>query len=403
MDSHEALDYLNSEEAKQYVGGVVFVSIIMVIGIVGNVHVLLVYSLFMKPSNHRIFILVLGVLDFITCIVGMPFILVDLRHPLTFTLVAPCKILRFINYFICSSSALMLIVIATDRYRKICVPLGRQISQTFAKILCLVVMCIALLMSWPAPVLYGVATVPTSDPNINGTRCYTENRPNFDKLQGYFNAGLVLIVLISFVVLVVLYCLIWRVIAKHGSVKTSGYKEHSKETSSNIHTTESQEMTSGTQDSSNDHAPEISQHTTVTETKSIASEFSSKIVSNKSSNAGKYEMRNKTDKPQPETKKLDRSKRTTLMFLIITAVFFLSYVPHLALKIAAFMKKRFVEDMSFEGKVAYNTFVWCFFMNNAANCFIYGFVDLRFRAEIVRMYGKLKLRIMSLFNLLFSK
>lgn len=254
-------------------------------------------------------------------------------------------------------------------------------------------------MSWPAPVLYGVATVPTPDPNINGTRCYTENRANFDKLQGYFNAALVLIVLISFIVLVVLYCLIWRVIVKHESVKTTGYKEFSKETSSNLHTTECQEMTSGTQDSSNDNAPEISQHTTVTETKSISNDVNSKIASNKFCT----EMKSKPDKSQPETKKLDRSKRTTLMFLIITAVFFLSYVPHLALKIAAFMKKRFVEDMSFEGKVAYNTFVWCFFMNNAANCFIYGFVDLRFRAEIVRMYGKVKLRIMSVLNLLISK
>jgi hypothetical protein len=50
------LQDLNYEEAKQYIGGVVFVSIIMIIGIIGNLHVLYVYSFRMKPSNHRIFI-----------------------------------------------------------------------------------------------------------------------------------------------------------------------------------------------------------------------------------------------------------------------------------------------------------------------------------------------------------
>jgi hypothetical protein len=110
-----SLSKLNQEEAKQYIGGVVFVTIIMIFGFVGNLHVLLVYAFRIKPSNHRIFILVLGALDFTTCIVGMPFIIVDLRNPLTFTMSFACKTLRFINYFICSASILTLLVIAADR------------------------------------------------------------------------------------------------------------------------------------------------------------------------------------------------------------------------------------------------------------------------------------------------
>lgn len=115
MNSGLSLDELNHEEAKQYVGGVVFVTLIMTIGIIGNSHVLFVYAFRMKPSNHRIFILTLAVLDMITCIIGMPFIVVDLRNPLTFTMVSACKVLRFVNYFICISSALILTVIAIDR------------------------------------------------------------------------------------------------------------------------------------------------------------------------------------------------------------------------------------------------------------------------------------------------
>ena len=113
--STNTMEELNIEEAKQYIGGIVFVTIMMVMGIIGNVHVIFVYAFKRKHSNHRIFILVLAVLDLITCSIAMPFIIVNLRNPLTFTMVSACKVFRFINYFLCSSSALVLLVIAVER------------------------------------------------------------------------------------------------------------------------------------------------------------------------------------------------------------------------------------------------------------------------------------------------
>ena len=115
MDDIKELEDMNYEEAKQFIGGVVFVSIIMIIGIIGNLHVLVVYTFRIKPSNHRIFIITLAVLDLLTCVIGMPFIIMDLRNPLTFTMVTACKVLRFVNYFICITSAFILTVIAIDR------------------------------------------------------------------------------------------------------------------------------------------------------------------------------------------------------------------------------------------------------------------------------------------------
>ncbi|CAG2209146.1 unnamed protein product [Mytilus edulis] len=215
------LEELNHEEAKQYVGGVIFVTIIMIIGIIGNLHVLFIYTFRMKPSNHRIFILSLAVLDMITCIVGMPFIIVDLRNPLTFTMVSACKVLRFVNYFICISSALILTVIAIDRYRKICVPLGKQISRRIAKVLILVCLGTSMVLSWPAPVLYGHSSINTTNPNITGVRCFTEDQFKNTKFQAYFNAVLILVVFGVFGILLVMYSLIGRVISKHTTFKSS--------------------------------------------------------------------------------------------------------------------------------------------------------------------------------------
>jgi len=114
-DGNYLLHELNDAKARENMGGVVLISLIMVVGIIGNLHVLVVYSLRIKPSNHRVFILVLAMIDFTTCVIGMPFILVDLAHPLTFTLTAACKILRFLNYFVATSSLMLMVVIAAER------------------------------------------------------------------------------------------------------------------------------------------------------------------------------------------------------------------------------------------------------------------------------------------------
>ncbi|KAH3851335.1 hypothetical protein DPMN_093815 [Dreissena polymorpha] len=85
----------------------------------------------------------------------------------------------------------------------------------------------------------------------------------------------------------------------------------------------------------------------------------------------------------------NHAKRTTVMFALITAVFVLSYLPHLLLQIVTFLNPNFVTNMSFIGLVLYNTFIWCLFINNMANAYIYGFLVRRFRAEIRLLYGQI--------------
>ncbi|KAK3578427.1 hypothetical protein CHS0354_035631 [Potamilus streckersoni] len=222
-DTREGLTLteINDAIAKTHLGGSVLVGILMLIGFVGNLHVLLIYAFRTKPSNHRIFILCLGVLDMVTCSIGMPFILVDLRYPLMFYATAVCKILRFVNYFTCASSVFLLLVIATDRYRKICVPLGKQMSDTMAKVSCGIAMTVALAISWPAPLLYGFSRVNTGVGNITGVRCWTEERFKKTNYQANFNFLLMFIVFATFIVLCVLYSMIGVQIVKHKTFKST--------------------------------------------------------------------------------------------------------------------------------------------------------------------------------------
>lgn len=380
------LEELNSEEAKIYLGGVVFVSILMIIGIVGNIHVLLVYGFRMKSSTHRIFILCLGFLDLTTCFIGMPFVLVDLQRPFMFFMVSACKVLRFINYFMCTASAWTLLLIAVDRYRKICVPLGKQMSVFVAKVMCGVIMGVSLLTSWPAPILYGHATVETRVKNVTGVRCYTDDKFKDTKYQAYFNAVLILIVFGVFFVLTVLYIIIGRQILKHKTFKTSIKSDVQSGSSEGVKIS-----TSGTIETPITSDDETNENVRKAKAKSwfkTRLEFKKSIFSPDVKNETKYVVN-----PKPSGKHTDRSKRTTFMLFMITLVFFCSFVPHLILKIVTFVNPNFVPNMTFAGKVVYNTIIWCFFINNMANSIIYSFCDRRFRAEIRNGY----IRILSFF------
>lgn len=276
------------------------------------------------------------------------------------------------------------------RYRKICVPFGKQITERVAKLLCCLVLFVALLLSWPAPVLYGIAHIKT-EANLTGTRCWSEDKPNYDKYQGYFNAMLILVVLITFITLVVLYVLIGRVISKHNTFKqkqTDSYPVVTTTSSSHATSEFSSDLSDNKLSDLDSKRPETS-NTCSTDCDSTGKANVKKYEAHEPTKQTKLGAKSNNHNNTNQSKNFDRAKRTTLMFLLITVVFFLSYIPHLSLKIVVFMNKSFLPNASFTGKVVYHTVVWCFFVNNVANCFVYGFFDVRFRQEVRNMYRKL--------------
>ncbi|WAR12431.1 OPRX-like protein [Mya arenaria] len=267
------LEELNKEETMYYMGGTILVCSLAVIGLVGNLHVLFVYIWRMKQSNHRIFIICLGVLDLITCLIGMPFIVTNFLKPFTFFDTTMCKTLTFYNFFICLSSACVLIVIAVDRYRKICVPYGKQMSQKVAKAMCLTAMMLALLLSWPGFVIYGSTPIKTRDPDITGYECNILADLKDTWYPIIFNGVLLFIAFSIWITLV--------------------------------------------------------------------------------------------------------TKTPTFILEALT-----HYVPYLVLRLVFYTNSDWYPSMTFAGKVTFNTFLWCVYVNNMANPIIYGFCDQRFRNEV---------------------
>lgn len=388
------LEQLNEEEQKYYIGGTIFVSILAATGIVGNIHVLLVYSCFIKPSNHRVFIICLGVLDLITCTVGMPFVITNFRKPLTFTEGLLCKILTFYNFFICLSSACILIVIAVDRYRKICKPHGKQMSQRVAKVMCLAAMVLALLFSWPALIMYGSTPVSTRDQNVEGWECNVLTELKNTIYPVIFNGVLLIVAVSSFLILTVLYSIIGKVIWHHRTFKTRSDDTSTEVTrvkSTTDHGFQSVTFHSGSSEELSQNKEEVDQEKNSEEKNGCVnksrrkSSLQTKIEMRRRSSTGGDTKENKTS-IQKALNKFDRTKRTTIMLFWITIVFFISYVPYLVLRIIFYTNPNWYPDMSFAGKVTYNTLLWCVYVNNMANSIIYGFCDQRFRRKVIFGY-----------------
>ncbi|XP_060552853.1 muscarinic acetylcholine receptor M3-like [Ruditapes philippinarum] len=192
----------------------------MLLGIVGNVHVLLVYLFRMKKAtSHRIFIIALAILDLTSCLVSMPFIIADMFLRLTFNSSITCRIFRFLLYFFAGSSGFVLLPIAIDRYLKTCRPFGQQIDPQRAKKLCAFVLMFCIFSFWPIPVLYGETTVITHNPNITGVSCYIDDAYKDTFYLTYWNGLMLIMAIVMVFCLVILYCMIGKSIRHHVKAK----------------------------------------------------------------------------------------------------------------------------------------------------------------------------------------
>ena len=379
---------LNASEVSKHLGGIIFVSLLLIVGLLGNIHVMIIFGTRMKPSNHRTFICFLCFVDLIGCIIGMPFVLVDLTHPLTFFMIPACKILRMVNYFMGASSIFLMLVVTVDRFRKVCKPLRWQISERMAKVLCAVVLLLAAGMSWPALILFGHSTVETGYNNMTGVRCSTEDQYVNTSYQTFFNIGLIVLVLIAFVVHIVLYSIICQAIRNHNlhSLKIKGIKsmKRARNNDEAVSTTEisivSTPETSPLCSKKKDKPP--GNMNRFASSKYIKEASKTMRSQNDGDDGGGVHVKN-------QEKKFRETRRMTIIFFSIIAIFFISYIPHLTLKIIVYSQLGFLGSLPRTGLVMYNTFIWCFFINNVANPYVYFFLDVKFRAEVMTFYRHL--------------
>ncbi|XP_062615183.1 orexin receptor type 2-like [Saccostrea cucullata] len=358
LDPYLILKELNDEAALRFLPVTLFLVILMVIGTAGNVIVGIIYTKRRKKTTSDFFILNLAFLDLLTCAIGIPMEIADLSFSYTFDAPAACKILRTIESWTSMASALTLVIISIDRYKRIC-KFGDNFSNKAVKRLCLLALLVGALLAWPALIMVGKKTINLGIPGVKGADCSTsdEMKKTVYPLIYYGVIMLCFIVCVVFVIFVYVRISFFIKRAKTERRKVIGPNEVSNTTLSlhqiplmnvNINHFESVHSTPSNEDDINGTEPA---HARVTKQTSAV-----------------------------------KVTRTTTIFVAITIAFIVSYLPFLAVMILRNVVKGLEKDMSPVGEVFYKFCLKSFFINNAINPLIYSFLCRKFKQDVKAMF-----------------
>ena len=235
IDKQALLRELNDDKAVLLIPAMLFVIVLLILGVIGNIMVWIFYGCQTKITPSTSFILTLSIFDLLSCAISMPMEIIDMRFFFNFESNAACKVLRCLNHFSSFASGLTLIAIATDRYRRICKPFNQQLNNKHVRIVSGFAAVVAILLSWPAMIFNTVMEVDVKNQysvNLTGLDCTTSKE---DSLKTYIFAYSILqfsLFIITTGVLAILYFFIGRQLFRHK--KYSFYvADKSKRVSSN--------------------------------------------------------------------------------------------------------------------------------------------------------------------------
>ncbi|KAK3588840.1 hypothetical protein CHS0354_035978 [Potamilus streckersoni] len=203
-------EHIKKEKVLKNTGGIIFVSLLMIVGFGGNSIAIFVYLQKYKQSSYRTFIVTLSIVDLATCCAAMIFILLTLIYPINFFNDWTCKLCNFLTHSMCIGSSLILVTIAVERYRKICVPFGIQLSAGMSKYICILDIVLGIALSWPAAILYGDKSVKIGVNQTAGKECDLSDDFANTNYPVYFTISLLFLVFATIIFLSITYAFIGK-------------------------------------------------------------------------------------------------------------------------------------------------------------------------------------------------
>lgn len=357
VDPDKLLRELNDRTALRFLPVIIYMSLLMLIGTFGNLMVLIVYLRKRLKCSSDYFILNLAFLDLLTCLIGVPVEIADLRDPYMFYAPAACKLLRTVESFSNMGSTLTLMAIAMDRYKRIC-KLGERFSNQKAKRLCVGAILIGAITCWPAGVVFGKKTVDVGIPGANTADCSTADEMR-NTIYPLLYHGLVMLYFIICVIFVLFVYVRISIFIRRGKSKQ---KKVAKPTA--------QDAPSFNLHSSNDGHTALSGVSEEEDVKKLH------VIEKKAVDISQGGRLVNTIKVT----------RTTTIFVAVTAAFILSYLPFLVVMITRNIKKNFEDILSPSTEVFYKFCLKSYFINNAINPVIYSFLNRNFRADVINIF-----------------
>ncbi|XP_052762418.1 bombesin receptor subtype-3-like [Mya arenaria] len=353
-DERAILERINAKTADQMTPVIAYLVILMCVGLFGNVLAVIFYGRNAKKSTHSVFICTVAIYDMIACVISIPSEIADLRLFFTYDNITACSILRFVNHFSAIGSIGVLLEISIDRFRRICRPVQKQLNHKQATLACAGSIIFSIFLSWPSLVFYTAVPVEVKSENgqvVTGHTCTTTKEASYRTYLWIFNFIYMGLFIIFTIILCVMYSIVGRVLIQHNRK----IKLHKRPEISVCSTS------GGMETSFTDDTCTTKQKTNYVK---MATVQATKQKSNK----------NKTNHLNRSTLKF------TMIMLVVTAVFVLSYLPFLVLVLWRAGNSTYESDLLSDSElVALQFGMRTYFLNSAINPFTYGFFNSSFR------------------------
>lgn len=214
FENNVTIEELNDTLVQLHIPAIVLIALLMCAGLLGNIVVLCIYTNY-KASTYKSFIIWLGWMDLLACLVGKPALIISMLYPYMSPSEILCRWSRFLHVFVSVSAALIFLAISYERYKKICFMDTHQLSYKRVNIICLLAAISAFVVAIPALFVFGNASVETGVYNISGVECFIDQTYKVSYFPKMYFLIQLLLCLLSFSMMCVFYIRIWKTLRWH--------------------------------------------------------------------------------------------------------------------------------------------------------------------------------------------
>ena len=354
LNRSKTFDQDNRTAVEQLMPFTIILIVYICLGVLGNSTVLYIYlKKFKSYSDGRFFIPVLAVADMLACIVNCSLHLSITTSPLSYPSGnLGCKIGQYLSVATTATSIFILLLIAIDRYLKICKPFGRQMDLKSRKLCIIIIIIMAVILSSPPLALLEVSEFQTYS-GYTVRSCFVKQE--FQTGIFVFNLFTFLIIVAELIVISILYFRISNIIFKKRTVGMHAVKLKACSAGATVEEGQSDSVIS------------------VVDTKSYDLK---RTAGDNSANQSQTDL-------QTSARKIPRS-RIVVVFIAITITFALCFIP----KVAVFVAQSAVDEFVVTNPhlISLFRFLDTFYIcSNFINPFIYGCMDNKFQTELKNM------------------
>lgn len=354
MNNSITLEYLNGEETKRRIIPIIYLTILSLLGIPGNLTIIYIYLVkFRRKATHRTFVIALAIADFLVCLLAIPFEIFQMTMEYTFDAEWLCKLCRTCKNAMTLSSALILLALSINRYWSICKPLRLQL-QFYQALKCIgAIVTFSVVFATPEIFLTGIKTHDLGN-NLVGRDCSDSDKYAHTIYPMVYGLTQLVFYFLCTIFLLVMCFLIGRKILRHVSFRkqfrlSTMFRDRSKDSS----------VTSSTKDG-RPKAPSLA---------SLKQFFSNK------------EQTKKT----PHCKNTNSPTKVSRTALVVSICFVIVYLPYIIIKLLAAVTEGDIMPPSRLASAIMPLFSRTHFMNNVVNFMIYLYVDSSFRKQCCDM------------------